>query len=134
MLLVVLFLVIRRPPRSTRTDTLFPYTTLFRSLPYSLPDHRAVAARNVDLETEFAGEAHPPQAHRHAADVRVGDTHVGEGVGGDFQPLDQRRDHRAVVRPLDRHARPLFGPPGETDANAGPLRLDVLFHPYKHSR
>src|SRR3546814_11923473 len=26
------FLLIRRPPRSTRTDTLFPYTTLFRSL------------------------------------------------------------------------------------------------------
>src|SRR3546814_11370666 len=29
--LVVFFLMIRRPPRSTRTDTLFPYTTLFRS-------------------------------------------------------------------------------------------------------
>src|SRR3546814_17860733 len=28
---VVFFLMIRRPPRSTRTDTLFPYTTLFRS-------------------------------------------------------------------------------------------------------
>src|SRR3546814_4940491 len=28
-----LFLMIRRPPRSTRTDTLFPYTTLFRSSP-----------------------------------------------------------------------------------------------------
>src|SRR3546814_15103920 len=27
------FLMIRRPPRSTRTDTLFPYTTLFRSVP-----------------------------------------------------------------------------------------------------
>src|SRR3546814_1914413 len=27
------FLMIRRPPRSTRTDTLFPYTTLFRSRP-----------------------------------------------------------------------------------------------------
>src|SRR3546814_7537149 len=27
------FLMIRRPPRSTRTDTLFPYTTLFRSQP-----------------------------------------------------------------------------------------------------
>src|SRR3546814_19945761 len=26
------FLIIRRPPRSTRTDTLFPYTTLFRSI------------------------------------------------------------------------------------------------------
>src|SRR3546814_1265337 len=36
MLLILLvtdifFLMIRRPPRSTRTDTLFPYTTLFRS-------------------------------------------------------------------------------------------------------
>src|SRR3546814_10025302 len=28
---IVFFLMIRRPPRSTRTDTLFPYTTLFRS-------------------------------------------------------------------------------------------------------
>src|SRR3546814_19716830 len=28
---VVFVLMIRRPPRSTRTDTLFPYTTLFRS-------------------------------------------------------------------------------------------------------
>src|SRR3546814_19740824 len=29
--IVFFFLMIRRPPRSTRTDTLFPYTTLFRS-------------------------------------------------------------------------------------------------------
>src|SRR3546814_12728085 len=29
---VIFFLMIRRPPRSTRTDTLFPYTTLFRSM------------------------------------------------------------------------------------------------------
>src|SRR3546814_1383189 len=32
MCLFFFFLMIRRPPRSTRTDTLFPYTTLFRSL------------------------------------------------------------------------------------------------------
>src|SRR3546814_15850129 len=31
-MLSVFFLMLRRPPRSTRTDTLFPYTTLFRSL------------------------------------------------------------------------------------------------------
>src|SRR3546814_16209733 len=31
MYLAFLFLMCRRPPRSTRTDTLFPYTTLFRS-------------------------------------------------------------------------------------------------------
>src|SRR3546814_15675778 len=31
LVIVFLLLMIRRPPRSTRTDTLFPYTTLFRS-------------------------------------------------------------------------------------------------------
>src|SRR3546814_14703092 len=30
-IILFFFLMIRRPPRSTRTDTLFPYTTLFRS-------------------------------------------------------------------------------------------------------
>src|SRR3546814_1957348 len=33
--------MIRRPPRSTRTDTLFPYTTLFRSLARYLQDPNA---------------------------------------------------------------------------------------------
>src|SRR3546814_9741819 len=32
--------MIRRPPRSTRTDTLFPYTTLFRSRPDPATSHR----------------------------------------------------------------------------------------------
>src|SRR3546814_6665611 len=35
--------MIRGPPRSTRTDTLFPYTTLFRSLCLALCEHRAGA-------------------------------------------------------------------------------------------
>src|SRR3546814_11011728 len=55
------FLRIRRPPRSTRTDTLFPYTTLFRSRrPYARrrqPDLQAVAAPVGDR-------------HRHAVDHR----------------------------------------------------------------
>src|SRR3546814_19214394 len=36
------FLMIRRPPRSTRTNTLFPYTTLFRS-------HNAVPHRHMNI-------------------------------------------------------------------------------------
>src|SRR3546814_20048828 len=37
---ILFFLMSRRPPRSTRTDTLCPYTTLFRSMPaaYKLSD------------------------------------------------------------------------------------------------
>src|SRR3546814_15236126 len=42
MFLLFFFLMIRRPPRSTRTDTLFPYTTLFRSI--RLPNNLDVLA------------------------------------------------------------------------------------------
>src|SRR3546814_15662805 len=42
----IFFLLIRRPPRSTRTDTLLPYTTLFRSI----GEMRALRmARHLDL-------------------------------------------------------------------------------------
>src|SRR3546814_15297718 len=41
---ICFFLMIRRPPRSTRTDTLFPYTTLFRSRVAGLrPDRRQLS-------------------------------------------------------------------------------------------
>src|SRR3546814_6903386 len=57
--IVIFVLMIRRPPRSTRTDTLFPYTTLFRSLevdhrlatvPFADPffQHRCITRRLLD--------------------------------------------------------------------------------------
>src|SRR3546814_17739410 len=46
------FLMIRRPPRSTRTDTLFPYTTLFRS-------HPLIARRNFAVGTALCGNMRP---------------------------------------------------------------------------
>src|SRR3546814_20417237 len=45
-------LMIRRPPRSTRTDTLFPYTTLFRSLLLMDKDPEAIAV----AEHEFGAD------------------------------------------------------------------------------
>src|SRR3546814_8213171 len=54
--LVFFFLMIRRPPRSTRTDTLFPYTTLFRSIQFVTKTDAAASAGkasmsgNIDLE------------------------------------------------------------------------------------
>src|SRR3546814_16421611 len=41
--------MIRRPPRSTRTDTLFPYTTLFRSFPSPPPALRLGARRTAAM-------------------------------------------------------------------------------------
>src|SRR3546814_18252962 len=50
MLLCIFSLMIRRPPRSTRTDTLFPYTTLFRSRQSRKLDARLEAAITSTLE------------------------------------------------------------------------------------
>src|SRR3546814_17879466 len=54
---IVYFLMILRPPRSTRTDTLFPYTTLFRSLPFAAHDHRDLGVR-LPLD-EAVDDLHP---------------------------------------------------------------------------
>src|SRR3546814_10065392 len=52
MLFMCFFLMIRRPPRSTRTDTLFPYTTLFRS--HSSPASATiVGGRQMAFEDGF---------------------------------------------------------------------------------
>src|SRR3546814_1322409 len=49
---LLFFLMIRRPPRSTRTDTLFPYTTLFRSS--RVDDLAAAEAAGNPLPLGFA--------------------------------------------------------------------------------
>src|SRR3546814_19254161 len=69
------FLMIRRPPRSTRTDTLFPYTTLFRSV-----------LGDAGAEDE---EALRP---------RLGDGEVADDLAGGIQ---HRREHQAA---FSRHA------------------------------
>src|SRR3546814_9832605 len=72
--------MLRRPPRSTRTDTLFPYTTLFRSGDrqfLGLPPRRRRAAGG-ERGQPGGGETAPARHHRqsqlldHAADGRAG--------------------------------------------------------------
>src|SRR3546814_2113960 len=80
---IVFFLMIRRPPRSTRTDTLFPYTTLFRS---------AVALQRCAEDTE-------PGAAQAAAGSPTGDPsrsiagdHAADSAGDPYlQATDQRQ-------------------------------------------
>src|SRR3546814_17229409 len=70
------FLMIRRPPRSTRTDTLFPYTTLFRS--DCLREGRHPEARRF-LRGRPAGAARP--GGDRGARRRVGGAVVALGQG-----------------------------------------------------
>src|SRR3546814_20273402 len=75
--------MIRRPPRSTRTDTLFPYTTLFRSLEVELGITRPDPLADIVAVLRL-GHAHGPV-------VRFGQIidvvfHVDRGKGGRLEP------------------------------------------------
>src|SRR3546814_9392609 len=64
--MLVFFLMIRRPPRSTRTDTLFPYTTLFRS-DLGVGGNEARPQRGEVEVAEGQRRIDPQQPHRFAA-------------------------------------------------------------------
>src|SRR3546814_8879507 len=78
------FLMIRRPPRSTRTDTLFPYTTLFRSLDHDRED-RGPSRRPglgatliaclgpLDLERTVRRPHHAGDLNRHGPFADIGE-------------------------------------------------------------
>src|SRR3546814_1072723 len=72
--------MIRRPPRSTRTDTLFPYTTLFRSHPQRLPRLRDV----VDAQQLRALFRRPIMERDAAAEPRVGGRFIVERTDHPF--------------------------------------------------
>src|SRR3546814_5351422 len=65
-ILFFFFLMIRRPPRSTRTDALFPYTTLFRS--HDRPRPRAIPATAPCCSTRAPSGRSPPGQPRASTD------------------------------------------------------------------
>src|SRR3546814_13520108 len=89
----VFFLRIRRPPRSTRTDTLVPYTTLCRS-------RDAVAPRRAAVIVDHAGKSQPDLL----CDALGGDVvgmNVGDGLAhrlfGEALRQDRRRGLGSVA-------------------------------------
>src|SRR3546814_10413342 len=89
------FLIIRRPPRSTRTDTLFPYTTLFRSLLRRVEEGRK-------------GAADVAKAHR----LAVGERH-DDAIGADrgrriTDRADRSEEHTSELQSLMRNSYAVF--------------------------
>src|SRR3546814_10976875 len=80
----VFFLMIRRPPRSKRTETRFPYTTLFRSREVGRA-FGALRLRQVEMNVAVAdvAERHRADARHHRLDQRRGARdelrHAGDG-------------------------------------------------------
>src|SRR3546814_18671117 len=78
-MILVFFLMIRRPPRSTRTDTLCPYTTLFRSM--LLPQVECLLGRKLGEDDDGLGL---PSAQR--SEVRLA---VSNGL--ELDALDEQQ-------------------------------------------
>src|SRR3546814_15374934 len=120
LFLCFFFLMIRRPPRSTRTDTLFPYTTLFRS--EGLQGGDLVRRQRIAAPcARFNDEGQQP-----AAAVIEGDGAGSTGVpGADAETgrFDCRGDDGrewAAVMAMDRLAtRPPRAPAGIGRASCG---------------
>src|SRR3546814_14492981 len=99
--------MIRRPPRSTRTDTLFPYTTLFRSPEYPGPPLRrspwALGSRPRVTVEKAAGEQ-PPLILQHADRVHRRHLRAGaakhRGETGEVVVVRQRLEARAIEPPV----------------------------------
>src|SRR3546814_20331762 len=101
--------MIRRPPRSTRTDTLFPYTTLFRSHAAVVEAHHRIDETLAEFAAEqgLAADAH--LVHHDIGDmaarlahllVRLADRHPGR-----VHRHDERRDMGVLRQILLRGAR-----------------------------
>src|SRR3546814_2628559 len=80
--------MIRRPPRSTRTDTLFPYTTLFRSGPVLFPPalDRFLGERN-DLDGRASFQQCFPRFHQFGLLEAIGRQDRSEEHTSELQSL-----------------------------------------------
>src|SRR3546814_5876255 len=116
VLLYFFFLMIRRPPRSTRTDTLFPYTTLFRSArtalatfadrsrredggrsPYRTASYRrGYRHRGGRGDRRGAGRQarHPPLRRRAEPDRRDADARRARHFGAAVSRVEDRKSTR----------------------------------------
>src|SRR3546814_9941848 len=92
--------MIRRPPRSTRTDTLFPYTTLFRS--------RFFCARSMRMN-----DRQNERGKRASFDPKSGEVHgSGSGAGGGGNPREdydsRSEEHTSELQSLMRISYAVF--------------------------
>src|SRR3546814_3966593 len=86
------FLMIRRPPRSTRTDTLFPYTTLFRSVGAAVEQVVALVAVEQVVPGIARQRIAAVEQHRHAV----------------TQHIDRSEEHTSELQSLMRISYAVF--------------------------
>src|SRR3546814_3299548 len=97
--------MIRRPPRSTRTDTLLPYTTLFRSV-HQVRDAEALAAAVHAAQRLLCGHGGVPGFGRRQAVVAVAAGLAG-ALGGVIGAV-RSEEHTSELQSLMRISYAVF--------------------------
>src|SRR3546814_4210750 len=100
----------RRPPRSTRTDTLFPYTTLFRSHDHQIADDDGAVEDGNGIDDELAGSG--PRKHALGNDRegnQQAELHAQHGDQGDRDVFEDRsEEHTSELQSLMRISYAVF--------------------------
>src|SRR3546814_8654783 len=99
------------PPRSKRTDTLVPYTTLFRSAAARRVEHEAVAADAGRFRLDHA--LHREGRHRRVHGVAAGAQHVQrrqgrQAVGSRRHAVERSEEHTSELQSLMRLSYAVF--------------------------
>src|SRR3546814_2370028 len=98
--------MIRRPPRSTRTDTLFPYTTLFRSLVRTGDAvHRVHRRKHRPTAARGTGDPVGPSADRPPCGR---DPHLPHHVGDPAAGHNRSEEHTSELQSLMRISYAVF--------------------------
>src|SRR3546814_15645078 len=95
------FLMIRRPPRSTRTDTLFPYTTLFRSGVVGLAPLRPRAVVDRDVAVADAVQAEGEHRRGNARAAGGGHRPLQVDAGGGEERPEGGGVHQGLLRGIE---------------------------------
>src|SRR3546814_6535414 len=101
--------MIRRPPRSTRTDTLFPYTTLFRSQGHA--NRNGPASADARRPRVLGNAAGPVQGRRHGRPpgTQGGTLHRRErGTGPGLRTPGRSEEHTSELQSLMRTSYAVF--------------------------
>src|SRR3546814_8429093 len=110
--------MLRRPPRSTRTDTLFPYTTLFRShrrRPAELRDAIEAPRHRIDEACDLPQHEHPrdavhagQRAHRLPRAERIGAAPFEGAAALGGKCLGRSEEHTSELQSLMRISYAVF--------------------------
>src|SRR3546814_7584094 len=123
------FLMIRRPPRSTRTDTLFPYTTLFRS---EAIEHDANLYTTHQVDDYLVSNSYAAFANLNLEPIEGLHLEAGGRVSKERRVIDRRsEEHTSELQSLMRISYAVFCLKKKNHNTTTTSRMSIHYHANK---